>query len=176
LRPYGPGTYLHKRRNNVNISRIMAVALAFAGALTAVTLIHVPHSSLVPVAYAQSGCSDSTLRGNYGFQINGNIIGLGPIGGVALVTYDGTGNFTQTDNVNINGGGIPILNTPGSGTYSVNHDCTGTLTLNSGGRVTHSAFVIVGNGKQILDVGTDPHVVITGVGKAVGSVDNQDSN
>ena len=154
----------------------MAVALALAGTLKAVTLIHIPHASLALVAHAQSGCSESTLRGNYGFQINGNIIGLGPIGGVALVTYDGRGNFTQTDNVNINGGGIPTLNTPGNGTYSVNSDCTGTLTLNSGGRVTHSAFVIVRNGKQILDVGTDPHVVITGVGKAVGSLDQENSD
>ena len=111
----------------------------------------------------------ASLRGNYGFQINGNIVGLGPIGGIAWITYDGAGNFTQTDNVNINGGGIPVLNRPGSGTYIVNPDCTGTQTLNlPGGQVTHTTFVIVGNGKQVFDVGTDPHVVITGVGKAVG--------
>jgi hypothetical protein len=73
----------------------------------------------------------------------------------------------QTDNVSING--LPVLNRPGSGTYTVSADCTGTQTLNlPTGQVTHTAFVIVGNRKQVFDMVTDPNLVITGVGKAVG--------
>jgi hypothetical protein len=70
--------------------------------------------------------------------------------------------------------GACVENRPGSGTYSVNADCTGTqiLTFNvPGGQVVHTTFVIVRHGKQVLDVVTDPHVVITSVGKAVGIVD-----
>jgi hypothetical protein len=151
--------------------RFIGIALAVASVLTLGVQYKGAPSGLVPVVQAQSGCSERSLRGNYGFQINGNIIGLGPIAGTALVTYDGAGNFTQIDNVNINGGGIPVLNRPGSGSYIVNADCTGTQTLNLPGQVTHTTFVIVGNRKQVFDVGTDPHVVITGVGKAVGLPD-----
>jgi hypothetical protein len=153
-------------------SRFIGIALAAAFILTLGVQYKGAPSGLLPIVQAQSGCSDRSLRGSYGFQINGNIVGLGPIAGTALVTYDGVGNFTQTDNVNINGGGIPVLNRQGSGTYIVNPDCTGTQILNlPGGQVTHTTFVIVGNGKQVFDVGTDPHVVITGVGKAVGLPD-----
>jgi len=160
------------RRINLKTSRFIWIAFATALILTLAVQYNDAPWGLLPTVQAQSGCSDRSLRGNYGFQINGNIVGLGAIAGTALVTYDGAGNFSQTDNVNINGGGIPVLNRPGSGTYIVNRDCTGTQTLNlPGGQVTHTTFVIVGNRKQVFDVGTDPHVVITGVGKAVGLLD-----
>jgi len=120
---------------------------------------------ILPIVHA-SGCSNSSLRGSYGFQLNGNIIGLGPIGGVGVATYDGAGNFIQTDNVNVNGFGSAPR--PGSGTYTVNADCTGTQTLNlPGGQVVHTAFVIVGN--QGFVVVTDPGAVITSVSKRVGA-------
>ena len=88
------------------------------------------------------------------------------MGGVGVATYDGAGNFTQTDNVSING--FPAtLNRPGSGTYSVNPDCTGTSTLNTGGLVLHNTFVIVG--KLSYSVQTDPGAVITGVSRPTGA-------
>jgi hypothetical protein len=161
-----------KRRNKLRTIRIIGVAIALAGILVVGIQFRGTPVGLVPVVQAHAGCSNSSLRGNYGFQINGTIVGLGPIGGVALVTFDGEGNFTQTDNVSINGS--PILHRPGSGTYGVNADCTGTQTLTfnvPGGQVVHTTFVIVGHGRQVLDVVTDPHVVITSVGKAVGVVD-----
>jgi hypothetical protein len=84
---------------------------------------------------------------------------------VGVATFDGAGNFTQTDNVSING--FPaIVNRPGSGTYSVNADCTGTQTLNTGGMLLHNTFVIVG--KQSFSVQTDPGAVITGVSSPLG--------
>lgn len=152
-------------------SRIVAVALASVGVLTAVTRFPVGRARLAPVVHAQSGCSDSTLRGTWGGQFNGTIVGFGPIAGVALITYDGAGNFTQTDNVNINGSVIAV-NRPGYGTYTVNSNCTGTSTLNLPGLPPgHGSFVIVGNGKEIIDVTTDPGAVITAVSRPVGSVD-----
>lgn len=149
--------------------RIAVVAVAAAGLLVGGTQFRrKPSGGILPVVHASGGCSNSSLRGTFGFQFNGNIIGLGPIGGVGVATFDGAGNFTQTDNVSING--FPaILDRPGSGTYSVNADCTGTETLNTGGLVLHSKFVIVG--KQAFSVQTDPGAVITGVSSPVGSVD-----
>jgi hypothetical protein len=159
----------------VRIIRIISVAAAVAAVLVVGTQFRSTPVRLLPVVHAQSGCSNASLRGNYGFQIKGTIVGLGPIGGVARITFDGAGNFTQTDNVTVNG--FPIVpNRPGSGTYDVNADCTGMQTLNSGGQVIHTKFVIAENGKEVFDVVTDPNLVITGVGKAISSVDETEGD
>lgn len=160
----------------MRIVRIMAVSAAAAAILMMGTPFQGTRSRLLPVVQAQNGCSAGSLRGSYGFQIKGIIVGLGPIGGVARVTYDGVGNFTQTDNVTVNG--FPIIpNRPGSGTYSISPDCTGTQTLNSGGQVIHTTFVIAENGKEVFDEVTDSGLVITGVGKAISSLDlNEDDD
>ena len=155
----------------MRIIRIISVAAAVAGILTVGLLFRSTPVRLLPVVHAHSGCSKGSLRGSYGFQIKGTIVGFGPIGGIARVTFDGAGDFTQTDNVTVNGFPI-VLNRPGSGTYEVNADCTGMETLNSGGQVIHTKFVITENGKEVFDVVTDSGVVLTGVGKAVSSVDD----
>jgi hypothetical protein len=159
----------------VRIIRIISVAAAAAAVLIVGTQFRSTPVRLLPVVRAWSGCSNVLLRGNYGFQIKGTIVGLGPIGGVARITFDGAGNFTQTDNVTVNGSPM-VPNRPGRGTYDVNSDCTGTQTLNSGGQVIHTKFVIAENGKEVFDVVTDPGLAITGVGKAVSSVDDNEDD
>jgi hypothetical protein len=119
-------------------------------------------------AQDDQSCSKASLKGSYGFQINGSIPGILAIGGVARVVFDGQGNFTQTDDVQIIVSGqapLVILDRPGSGTYTVNPDCTGTETLNAGGQVHHSRLVLVNHGKKIFDLSSDPGVVLTGVGE-----------
>jgi hypothetical protein len=161
---------------NVRIIRIIWAALAAAGILMVGNQFRGIPAGFVPVVQAaQNGCSNSSLRGKYGFQIRGTIVGFGPIVGVALLTFDGGGNFTQTDNVSVNGF-PPIVNRPGSGTYSVNADCTGTQTLNSGSQVVHTTFVIAANGNEVFDEVTDPNLVITGVGKRVASPDDNEDD
>ena len=157
--------------------RIVGIALALTAILMTAGQFRSLPGRFVSVAHAaQTGCSNSSLRGNYGFQIKGTIVGLGPIGGIALSTFDGGGNFTQTDNVSVNG--FPIVpNRPGSGTYNVNADCTGTQTLHqAGGQVVHTTFVIAENGKEVFDEVTDSNLVITGVAKAVGSADDAEED
>jgi hypothetical protein len=160
----------------MRIIRIIGVTAAVAATLTVGMQFRGTRARLMPIVQAQNGCSNGSLRGAYGFQIKGSIVGLGPIGGVARLAFDGAGNFTQTDNVTVNGFPI-IVNRPGSGTYNVNADCTGTQTLNSGGQVLHTSFVLAENGKEVFDEVTDPHLVITGVGKAVSASDvNEDDD
>jgi hypothetical protein len=159
----------------MRIIRIIGVIAAVAATLTVGMQFRGARARLMPAVQAQNGCSESSLRGPYGFQIKGTIVGFGPIGGVARVAFDGAGNFTQTDNVTVNGSQI-LVNRPGSGTYLVNTDCTGTQTLNSGGQVIHTSFVIAENGKEVFDEVTDPHLVITGVGKAVSSLDDNEDD
>jgi hypothetical protein len=107
-------------------------------------------------------CSLRTLNGCYGFTFSGTILGLGPIAGIGVTNFDGQGHLTSTDTVNINGsGGIPET---GTGTYTVNSDCTGSevSTRSPSGLVVTTNFVIVNHGKEVLFVNTAPGLAITG--------------
>jgi hypothetical protein len=115
-------------------------------------------------AYAQSehpACNNRLIAGHYGFTIEGTkFVGPGPTGaqvGVAMTRFDGEGNLSQIDTVNI--GGITAADwthTPATGTYTVNPDCTGTFTIDftDGRPPVQANFVVVENGTEIDTVVT----------------------
>ena len=121
---------------------------------------------LASPALADSGpqpCSNRTLKGSYGFTIEGILgipgaqlpPGLGlTLRGVAMTHYDGRGNFTQMDHIVVAFAPASEDWTPGSGTYTVNPDCTGTAVLNSPENPEPLTlhFVIVRDGKEIRQV------------------------
>jgi hypothetical protein len=120
---------------------------------------------LVGTAYAiETGCNLETLRGGYAnsFQfLNANDPGAVPApladfshmpgAGVAQMTFDGRGNYTEKFTVSV--GGL-ILRLEGSGTYTVNSDCTGTrvLNINGGPQGIPFDFVIADNGKEVHEL------------------------
>jgi len=137
--------------------------------LTAVLVTTGSHFNVVTPAKANQGCSLKTLNGNYGGvwtgyidsgappvnpQTVGNFI---PYDGLEVSTWDGAGNFTASDVFTV--GGTPGQPANDSGVYTVNSDCTGTLTLTNG--LTFD-FIIFGGGKEIRFAETDglPTVVI----------------
>ena len=88
------------------------------------------------------GCSNATLRGNYGFTILGetpNPDGTNsPVVGVAITHFDGAGKLTQKDFTVEGGIPSPANGTAATGfhfaggetgTYSVNPDCTGSAEI-----------------------------------------------
>jgi hypothetical protein len=118
-----------------------------------------------PLSKAESedgSCSNRTLRGDYGFSVEGLILpGPGvalPVRGITMTHYDGRGNMTQVDHIVVNG--VPPVEewTFGAGTYHVNSDCTGTSSFNvpSTGNFVNLRFVLVKQGKEIHTVVTAP--------------------
>jgi len=109
-------------------------------------------------------CTDSTIRGTYAFTIHGQIFTPnGPIliDGIAKTTFDGEGNLTQVDAVAQNGV-IGQVWRPGTGTYTVNADCTGTMSIANPSQPTlHLAIVVSRAGEQIHTVVTDSGVAVT---------------
>ena len=116
----------------------------------------------LPKVHAQEeelqACSAATLNGTYALKFSGfftrgpvpaAINNFTPIAGVGLVTFDGNGNLSASETVS-NGGNVFPVNLPG--TYTVNSDCTGSLTTAN----AHLNLVIVRNGREILAVNTDP--------------------
>jgi hypothetical protein len=122
------------------------------------------------------GCSNRTLVGDYGFTIEGTILNANlPIRGLALQHYDGRGHITQVDHV-VDGGYPPSQEwTPGTGTYSVNPDCTGSAVIISPSSAPPGStgpppplnihFVIVDHGQKIKQV-VDANAVVA-VGEKV---------
>jgi len=112
--------------------------------------------------WRDSGCSNRTLRGDYGASVEGWVLpGPGvalPIRGVVMTHYDGNGNFTQVDHIVVNGAPPATQWTPGTGTYQLNADCTGTATINpSTGGFVNLMIVVVNQGKTIHAVVTAPY-------------------
>jgi len=107
-------------------------------------------------------CTNHTLRGTYGFHMQGTVPVPPPVGGtqtvigVVRVTYDGMGNFTQIDNIH---GSITgwVPDRPGSGTYQVNPDCTASTTLSPAPNVfIEQRMVIVDGGSELYTITTSP--------------------
>ncbi len=116
-------------------------------------------------------CSNLTIQGTYAFTLHGTIFlpdtSTLLIDGIAKQTYDGRGNLTQLDAVATNGNMAPGWR-PGTGTYSVNPDCTGTLTLSVPGlQDLHIQFIVAQSGKTIHQVVTDPGIARTAEGERV---------
>lgn len=119
-------------------------------------------------------CSDRMLEGTYGIQMQGTRpvpggTGLEAVIGVVARTYDGAGNFTQFDNVKGAASGI-VPDRPGSGTYQVNADCSGTtLFAPAPGVVIEERFVIVDSGHEIRSITTSPQpLMISATAKRTG--------
>jgi hypothetical protein len=126
-----------------------------------------------------SACSNSTIKGTYAFTIHGTLFppGGSPIvvDGIDKVTFDGKGNFTQVDAVAMNG----ILDAPGfrpgTGTYSVNPDCTGTQTIMVPGLPDlHLQFIVAQSGNTIHQIVIDPGFATTAEGERVQAPKGED--
>jgi hypothetical protein len=109
-------------------------------------------------------CSDATIRGDWGTQMQGTAPVPPPLGGgiqnvvgVVTRTYDGMGNFTQIDNIHGSVTGW-VPNRPGSGTYQVNPDCTFATQFvpGPGAPVIEERGVIVDHGKELYTATMTP--------------------
>jgi hypothetical protein len=108
---------------------------------------------LTTTAYAQPGCTNATLTGNYGFSFSGFSTKKGlngqlfPFYGAGLVTFDGLGSVSGTFTFSFKADG-GVSNNPYSANYTVNFDCTVSLTGTNGGDSFEG--VIVSGGTEIL--------------------------
>jgi hypothetical protein len=130
--------------------------------------------SLAPATRADDGCSTAKAGGKWGFTLTGTLIlPTGPVPGAAAGRFnvDEAGNISGTEARNVGGG---FANETITGSWTVNSDCTATITVNiyeTGVLVRTSvlAAVFVDNSSKIRAVqeslalpdGTPIPVVIT---------------
>jgi hypothetical protein len=119
-------------------------AIGFTGILVLLIFSNSKHIlPKVEANEASEGCSVATLHGAYGEVLRGEVLGVGPIVAVGVSTFDGKGHFVTDQTVNLNGN---VVQAPGTGTYTVNRNCTGIADVVGTG--PHS-FVIIADGKEM---------------------------
>lgn len=110
-------------------------------------------------------CSNTTLRGTYGFTAQGFIVPgtpaptpLGPFASLGTAVYDGRGGVALNASATFNG---QTLSLPAvKGTYQVNADCTFVSRLENGATFFAS---IVDAGQELFILQTTPGVIASGV-------------
>jgi len=129
------------------VKRILSVSFVLAVVMTTTSTV-----------YAQ--CSNATLNAKYGFIDSGFTASPSrdraapevPIAVVGVLAFDGAGNASQSFTLVINGGiALPGSNT---GTYSVNSDCTGSISFSVGDAPVNFNIVIIGGGTEVFGIVT----------------------
>jgi hypothetical protein len=106
------------------------------------------------------GCSNATLKGAYAFSVLTIASALGENVVVGLGTFDGKGGFKQID---YPGDGLSMnppvtaFRTGQTGTYNVDPNCTGFMTISLGAAVgTVTNAIVISNGGRSI------HAVVAG--------------
>ena len=115
------------------------------------------YHAAVPVVHAQTqnlGCSLATLQGSYSNAFSFmNTTGavpapLGPTytpgAGLGTVSFDGQGRAFSKGTISV--GGLIVVTTPTTATYTVNSDCSGLLSI---GTTVRLHMVIADSGNEI---------------------------
>ncbi|HEV2493395.1 MAG TPA: hypothetical protein VG204_10050 [Terriglobia bacterium] len=139
--------------------RIASALLALV-VLAALAIVTTTSKHTVRAVYASSGCTDATLSGNYAFSYSGHTSSQGPttttrgpvvpLAAVGLFAFDGAGNLSASFSVSSNG--TIATGQTDSGTYSVNSDCTGSVSLTTSGFT--GSIAIAGGGSEVLGMDT----------------------
>ncbi len=146
-------------------SRLVLTGACLVGAVFGSLGLTALHGRSSDHVRAQSACSNATLSGTYGALVSGYLL-VGSDGtplaapvprfAINLITADGEGNITRAGTQNAGGTVSP---NPGAGTYTVNADCTFTVTYASTVLTAHLAGVLVAGGSKAFVISADANAV-----------------
>jgi hypothetical protein len=147
-----------------------AVLVALAAALTATVILSLSGTVAASNDDGPRGCTLATLKGRYLFADAGTL--YPPAFGVArptpaadagfhLFNGDGTGTDTVTFRV---GGAIVLENVVFPSSYTVNADCTGTLSVLGG---PSFGMFVSPDGEAVASIATDPGNYVSTIDRRV---------
>ena len=116
-------------------------------------------------------CSLATLRGTYIYAYDGFNVENGqrfPFAFAGQEVYYGDGTMTGVHSASTNG--TITRDIPYTGTYTVNRDCTGTLTTTEELGTFHYDQFVGPKGNEFSWVATDPGVVASGFERRVSEL------
>jgi hypothetical protein len=117
------------------------------------------------IVHAQNGCDVTSVNGSYGYTLSGfyfdNVGNTNFLSAAGIFSADGQGTITAKESDSFSG--QTLRGDPLTGTYTVNSDCTGSLTTTSksAGNASYD-FVLTNSRNQIQLVETDGGTNITG--------------
>lgn len=134
-------------------------------AIVTLAVVMVAHHNVVQAN--DDGCNASTIKGAYGFAIDGlsgpsfsgNPQQIGefvPLAAAGTFSFDGHGTTSRSFTLSYGGAVFPVRD---SGPYTVNSDCTVSATYSDG---TWN-MVIIGHGKEIKAMNASPGAVVQGI-------------
>jgi hypothetical protein len=149
-------------RTDFGRRQLLGNVLAMAAGISIVVAAAMAFSPGVAAQGEKTGriCAESTLRGDYGLLVSGVRRLPPPLGtgsehfvATALWTFHGDGTFTQRTGAAMHGEvtGISAGGNEVAGTYQVNENCTGSMTLFVPDLPfpVQYTFVIVNNARQV---------------------------
>ena len=112
------------------------------------------------IAQGTGTCGLGTTNRIFAAEVNGVVIGTGPVGYIGRLVFSTKGAVTGNMTLNVNG---TITRANVTGTYAEASDCTGTATVTpTGFSPLNFTFVVVNSGKELLLVETDTNTVVSG--------------
>lgn len=147
--------------------RRLAVILASACALAAggaLALAGTASASGTPAARVSHRCSDATLNGTYTYAYGGSLVTGGVSAPVATSGFDHFNGAGTSKGVTtfVDNGVVENNNTPDTSTYTVHHNCTGTIVFNIAGSIANFNIYLSPSGRSFSIIETDPGAVETG--------------
>lgn len=128
----------------------LAIGLVLAASASHAQTLRADHLRFAP-------CSNRTIQGDYGFNIEGTVLAdRAPalLRGVAMTHFDGQGNLTQVDFATLNG--VPYGDDwrSASGKYEIKRDCTGAAVISpdDGAPSLSLRLVVVDGGRQVFTI------------------------
>jgi hypothetical protein len=104
---------------------------------------------------AQADCTNASLKGTFGYSCQGTL-GSFPAVEVGIATYDGKGNGSGKSTFSLDG--TILQGVPWTGTYTLNADCTGSVTFADG---THADLVLDDHKSELRLIVSDSGNVYT---------------
>src|SRR5262249_9915580 len=155
-----------KSRMKWFLSTTIVIALsAFSAATLIQPQVHAQDDQ--PILRRAPHCTNGTASGAYGYQMAGQLIGVGPflVNGIFTHYPDGT----MDGDVHLTLGDQQIPTKWSGGTFKTNDDCTGSgkffvQALNL--EVTYN-FIVTDRGEQIELLNTNQGVVLHGAGRRI---------
>lgn len=148
---------------HISPRRLLVVATVLATLAAAIAFLPraAPAKAGTASVARHRGCSARTLQGSYGGDLTGTSTSTGPTAGQVLETFRGNGTgtadvtlMTQTQGP-LSFNGEPV-------TYTLNGDCTGTLTALRGGQAHHFDIAVTDSGQTIYQLRIDTGNALAG--------------
>ena len=79
-------------------------------------------------ARAASGYTAASMKGTFGYTLQGQVGQSTPLAGLGMIVADGNGGLSGSETSQVYGVGTQT--TPFQGSYTINNDGTGTMTIN----------------------------------------------